>query len=380
MNLRKANVWLAGSAALLAVPTLCQLSRDGGTTIDVGAMPLMFDGFTAENVGRVLVRRPKAEQPKLDPTRPDQPRTVAYDQLLLVRGDKGYKVAATPDMLQRDLAEAPVAAERIESEVFTHLRRIRLAPETIVRSEASDAQLAEYGLDEAHALVLRADDLAGKNTVAQLWVGNSSQVGAAGTEQIAGVYVRRPESRDVVLYEFDADVKRWRPEPDASLWIDKLLFRLEPAQLTSFTLRNQAGGERTYRWQKQSGHASWLLSDDPANAAAPLGAVRQTELEGIVQRLRYVAAQEFRLPLARAGNLQALGLQPAKLELNAAWQEGGQERRITLQVGDKVEGKNEYYLLCSEAQFLMTWPASLVAPLERDPRELFDPVAPTNGK
>jgi hypothetical protein len=376
MNLPKANVILGALAVVLAVPTYLQLRSEGGAFTDVGSIPLMFDGFTAENVGRVLLAKPKPDQPKADPARPDAKPQVVYDQLLLVRTDKGYKVGAVPGMAKPELAEAPVGRERVESEVFAHLRRIRSDKETLVRADATPEQLVEYGLDDAQAFLIRVDDAAGKSAVAELLVGKASDEGRQGTEAVRGVYVRRVGSNDVVLYEFEQDVKLWLRDADPANWIDKLLFRLEPAQLRRFVVRNTAGGAQPFEFAKADGKASWAAAPAPQGPGYEnLGAVRQTELETMVQRLRYVAAQDFRLPVQRAGNLATLGLQPARIELQAAWEEGGRPRTVTLQIGDKVDGKNEYYLLCSESQFLMTWPASLVAPFERDPRELFDPAA-----
>lgn len=387
MNLTKSNVILAIAAAVLAVPTYLQLQRDAGSFVDLADVPLMFDGFTAENVGSLVMLSPKAEQTKADPARPEQKPAVAYDQLLLVRNDRGFQVAPAQGMLNPGLVGAPVARDRVETDVFTHLRRIRMDRQTLVRADATDEQLAQCGLDDAQAFVVRAADAAGKNLVAELLVGKPSDGGQVGSEAVRGVYVRRAGSRDVVLYEFEQDAKTWRRDVDPANWIDKLLFRLEPSLLDYLAIRNQAGGAATFVFQKKDGKASWVAEPVPSGPGYEnLGAVRQVELEGLVQRLRHVAAQEFRLPLAQAGNLASLGLNPAGLEIEARWREGGQPKSVKLQIGAKVEGKNEYYMTCSESPFLMTWPASLLAPLERDPREYFDPaqppkdaVAPTDG-
>lgn len=377
MNLTKSNVILAIAAAVLAVPTYLQLQRDAGTFVDLADVPLMFDGFTAENVGSLVLLAPKAEQPKTDPARPDGKPAVAYDQLLLVRNDRGFQIAPAQGMVNPELVGAPVARDRVEADVFTHLRRIRMDRQTLVRADASDEQLAQCGLDDAQAFVVRAADAAGKSIVAEVLVGKPSDAGLVGTEAVRGVYVRRAGSRDIVLYEFEQDTKTWRRDVDPANWIDKLLFRLEPTQLDHLAIRNRAGGAATFVFVKKDGKASWVAEPLPSGAGYEnLGAVRQVELEGLVQRLRYVAAQEFRRPLAQAGNLASLGLDPADLELEARWREGGQPKSVKLQIGAKVDGKNEYYLICSESPFLLTWPASLLAPLERDPRQYFDPAVP----
>ncbi len=373
MNLTRANLILLVTAAVLVVPTWLQLQRDGGAFTDIADIPLMFDGFTSDNVGTVLLAQPKADQPQPDPTKVGQKPPVAYDQLLLQRTDTGFQIAAPQG---NDLLGAPVNKDKVQADVFVHLGRIRSDKQTLVQPGASPEQLERYGLDEAHAFVIQVKDLGNKNTVAELLVGKNSDEGQTGTEAIRGVYVRKGGSTDVVLYEFEQDIKLWRRDVDPANWVDKLLFRLEPTAVTYLSLRNTAGGSKPFVFVKKDGKASWVAEPLPEGPGYEnLGAVRQTEVESVVQRLRYVAAQDFRLPMARAGNLTALGLGPAQIELQARWMEGDVERAVTLEIGNKLDGKNEYYLSCSLSQFLMTWPASLIAPLERDPREFFDPAA-----
>ncbi|MCA8967389.1 MAG: DUF4340 domain-containing protein [Planctomycetes bacterium] len=372
MNLSRANLILLVAAVALAVPTWLQLQRDGGAFTDVADIPLMFDGFTSDNVGSVLLAQPKAEQPQPDPTKVGQKPPVAYDQLLLLRTDAGFQVAAP----QGDLVGAPVSKDKVQADVFLHLGRIRSDKQTMVQPAATPEQLERYGLDEPHAFVIQVKDLANKNAVAELLIGKNSDEGQTGTEAIRGVYVRKGGTTDVVLYEFEQDTKMWRRDVQPAGWVDKLLFRLEPTAVTYLSIRNTAGGAKPFVFVKKDGKASWVADPKPEGAGYEnLGAVRQTEVESVVQRLRYVAAQDFRLPMARAGNLTALGLGPAQIELQARWKEGDVEREVTLEIGNKLDGKNEYYLSCSLSQFLMTWPASLIAPLERDPREFFDPAA-----
>ena len=371
MNLTRANLILLVAAVVLAVPTWLQLQRDGGAFTDAADIPLLFDGFTSDNVGSVLLAVPKAQQPPADPTKVGQKPPVAYDQLLLQRTDAGFQIAAP----QGDLQGAPVAKERVQADVFSHLGRIRSDRQALVQPGATPEQLERYGLDELHAFVLQVKDLGNKNVVAELLVGNNSDVGQSGTEAIRGVYVRKGGSTDVVLYEFEQDTKMWRRDVDPANWVDKTLFRLEPTAVEYLSIRNTAGGAKPFVFVKKDGKASWVADPMPEGPGYEnLGAVRQTEIETVVQRLRYVAAQDVRLPMARAGNLTALGLGPAQIEVEARWKEGDQLRSVTLEIGNKIDGKNEYYLSCSMSQFLMTWPASLVAQFERDPREFFDPA------
>ncbi|MBL8729915.1 MAG: DUF4340 domain-containing protein [Planctomycetes bacterium] len=367
MNLAKSNVVLLVAAVVLAVPTWLQLRSEAEVFTDISRIPLLFDGFTPDNVGQVLLGKPKAEQPPPDPQNPDQKRPVAYDQLLLVKSDKGFQLGATAG----DRAGAPVLKDRVERDVFAHLQAIRADRETLVQPNAAPDQLANYGLDEEHAFLIKVVDTTGKHVTAELLVGRDAGAGQTGTEAVRGVFVRKSDSTDVILYE--PQPAGWRRDVDETLWLDKVLAKLEPDKVRRLSIRNTASGEVPLVFAREEGKSAWQAVDAPQG----VGAVRQTEVETLLQRLRYLAVQDFRLPLARAGNLQQLGLLPPAIELELTLHEEAGDRVLRLAVGNKVDGKNEYYLTSSEVPFLMTWPAGTVTPFELDARaQLFDPPAP----
>lgn len=367
MNLAKSNAVLLVAAAVLAVPTWLQLRSEVEVFTDIGRIPLLFDGFTTENVGQVLLAKPKAEQPPPDPQKPDQKPKVAYDQLLLTKSDKGFALGATAG----DRAGVPVLKDRVERDVFAHLQAIRADRETMVQPNAAPDQLANYGLDEEHAFLIKVVDTTGKNVIAELLVGRDAGQGQTGTEAVRGVFVRKSDSNDVILYEPTAGA--WRRDVDEAQWIDRVLARLEPDKVRRLSIRNTASGAAPLVFTRESGQASWQAVEPPPD----VGAVRQTEVESLLQRLRYLSAQDFRLPLARAGNLQQLGLEPPSIAIELTIHDEAGERLLKLAVGGKVDGKNEYYLTSSEAPFLMTWPAGTVTPFELDAKaQLFDPPAP----
>lgn len=363
MNLAQRNVLLAALAAALAIPTVLQLRRDADTFVDVGSVPLLFDGFTADNVMYVTLAQPKKEQPQPDPNNPQAPK-VAYDQLVFQRTDKGYVLA------QGELAGAPIAKDLIEQQVFQHLRSIRADRDVLVQPEATPEQLAEFGLDEKQAFVVRATDATQRNVVAELLVGRDAGQGQIGTEAVRGVFVRKSDSNDVILYELD---KAWLRSVQQDVWLDKVLARIEPDKVRRLSIRNAGTLGAAFTFERPAGKASWVAVDAPAG----LGAVRQTEVENLVQRLRYVAAQDFRLPTARAGNLGALGLAPPRIEIDLAIQDGDRERKLKIAVGNQVDGKNEHYLMTNESAFVMTWPQGTVTQFELDvPAQCFDPAPP----
>jgi hypothetical protein len=370
MNLAKPNVILLAAAVLLAVPTWLQLSSDAESFKDIARIPLLFDGFTSDNVGQILIGQPKKEQPPPDPKQPDQKRPIAYDQLHIAKTDKGFVFG---NLVAGDLIGAPVSKERVEADVFAHLRAIRIDRDVLVQPSATPEQLVQYGLDEAQAFVIKAVDTIGQNVVAEVLVGKDASAGQTGTEMVRGVFVRKRDSNDVVLYEFE---KGWRRDVQQDLWLDKVLARPEPEKVRRLSIRNAATAGTTFTFERKDNKASWTAVEPPAD----VGALRQSEVEALLQRLRWIAVQDYRLPLQRAGNLQTLGLVPPQIEIVLGLRDGEQDREIKLSVGSKVEGKNEFYLHCSESAFLMTWPAGTVTPFELDVKaQLFDPAQPAEG-
>jgi hypothetical protein len=369
MNLVRRNAVLAVLAVVLAVPTALQLRRDADTFVDLATVPLLYDGFTADTAQLITIALPKKEQPVPEPSNPNAPK-VAYDQLTMQRTEKGWVVAPG-----HELAGAPISKERVENDVFAHLRAIRADREVMVRPNATPEQLEAYGLDEKQAFVVRVTDATPlrPTVLSELMVGKDAGAGQTGTDAVRGVFVRKSDSTDVILYEFD---KGWRRDVQLEGWLDKVLARLEPDKVKRLALRNTATGGQPVTFARLDGKASWQAVDPPAG----VGAVRQTEVENLVQRLRWIAAQDFRVRTDRAGNLAALGLAPGRIEIDLGIQEADRERTLRLVVGNQVDGKNEYYLMTTEpafAAFVMTWPAGAVTPFEVDPKaQLFDPAPP----
>ena len=77
MNLAKMNVVLLVAAVALAVPTALQLRSDAETFVDMSSIPLLFDGFTSDNVGSVILGTPKKEQPAANPQAPNTSSAVS---------------------------------------------------------------------------------------------------------------------------------------------------------------------------------------------------------------------------------------------------------------------------------------------------------------
>lgn len=361
MNLTRSNGILAILAAALAVPTVLILRGEAANFTSLDRVARLFDGFTSTNMQGFVLGLPKgpAQPPAGDPSGKPQ---VQYDILQVARAEKGWQLAGG------DLAGAPVQSGRVENEVVKHLTEVRTGNDVLVVKDATDEQLAAYDLAEDKAFVIKAVGQ-GNATLAELLVGKDASSGKT-TESVRGVFVRTRDGRDIWLYE----VPFLQRSVDAAQWIDRVVHQVKQEQVTRFTLRNPASNGLELAFARKEGStASW----DALVALPETGALRQMEVENLVQRLLYVAAADLKRPLQGA-NLGELGLQPALFEVSLTIRDGETEKVIRLQVGAKVDGKEEHYATSSESRFLITLPSYLVAGLERDPKELFDPKAPAD--
>jgi hypothetical protein len=368
MNLKSRNLVLSVVCLLLAIPTVLQLYADSDTFVDVGRIPLMFQGFTSDNAGYVLIAEPKAvQQPPPANPNPKQLPQVDYTELLLELVGGTWKIKQLPDQAPGLLVGAPIKAPRLEADVFHHLRMIRNDPETLVQANATGEQLKKYGLDVEHAYLIKVIDKQGDNVLAEVFVGDDSSVGRSGTEAVRGVFVRQVGSNDVVLYEWE---KPWRRNIEIGEWVERVLARFQPPQVRRLTLKNLSTKGQTFVFEREPGKSMWQSKD----GGESLGAVRQTEIEGLIQRFSYLAVNSFERGIKNAGDMSSYGLFPAEIEVTFTIAEGDTERVVRIAIGNRVEGLNIYYMTCNLAPFIMTWGSSMVTNFELDvATRLFDP-------
>lgn len=374
MNLVKSNLVLLSVTGVLGVFTTLQLWSESESFVDYSRIPLMFDGFTEDNVGFVTIGKPKEQQPDPNPATPEKTPPIAYDQLYLQRTGEGWVIGQLPGQLN-NLAGAPVNLTQVETNVFAHLRLIRSDKETMIQQNATPAQLEDYGLDEAHATLMKISDLTGQNVVASIYIGGPAAGKLSGAEAVRGVFVRKGGTTDVVLYEYE---KGWFHDVDANRWVDKALLKYAPESVRRFSISNAATGGKPVVFERAGSEASWTCAAAPEGR----GAVRQAEIEGFVQRNRWISILDYKLPRQRAGNLAAIGLLPPQIAFEIVYDDNGTERTAKFEVGSRVEGEeNAHYLLSSEAPFLMTWPAAMVTSYEVDVAATwFDPAGPPNAE
>ena len=288
MNLTKANLVLAITTVVLAVPTWMTLRRDLENFVDVADVPRLFAGFTTDNVATLALGKPKDPQPDVQPapgSDPNQKPAIQYDQINFQRTELGF-------VLGQGMGEqsgVPVNAQMLELQVWKHLAEIPADKETLVQSEATDAQLAEYGLDQAHAFVLRTTN-AQSQVIAELLVGKDTTTTTQGAEAVRGVFVRRSDARDVVFYE----VPFWNRTIDTSQWIERTMFKVPADMVRRLEVQNQTGKAVFVR---PKGQASWQVEAPPSGK----GAVRQIEVEGVLAIFRpTTSCVRSRLPTWRA--------------------------------------------------------------------------------
>ncbi len=361
MNLNRSNAILAIAALALSVPTWLTLRGDLEAFVDVTQVPKLFEGFTADNVAAVALGKPKDPQPEVAPqpgADPNQKPPIQYDQIQFQRTDKGF-------VLGQAMGEkfgAPVHPQMLELQVWKHLASIPADREALVQENATEEQLVEYGLDAAHAFVIKAYN-AQQQVVAELLVGKDTSIGAQGTETVRGVYVRRGDNRDVGFYE----VPSWTRAVDAQPWLDLAIAKISADMVRRIEIKNQTGQAA---FARKKGEASWVCDAPPAGK----GALRQIEVEGLVQRLGYVQAQDYIRAITN-GSLAPFGLEQPKLTLQIVYEKDGKDVTVDIALGNPIEGKTTQYVRCSLSDFICAMPLQWGAGFERDIGELFDPAA-----
>lgn len=361
MNLNRSNAILAVAALALAVPTWLTMRAELETFVDMTQVPKLFEGFTPDNVVAVALRKPKDPQPVVPPqpgADPNQKQPPQYDQIQFQRTDKGF-------VLGQAMGEkfgAPVNPQMLELQVWKHLSSIPADRETLVQENATEEQLAEYGLDLAHAFVVMAVN-AQQQVLAELLVGKDTSIGAQGAETVRGVYLRKAGSLDVAFYE----VPLWNRVIDAQQWLDLAVARIPADMVRRVEVKNQTGQAA---FTRKKGEASWVCEAPPAGK----GALRQIEVEGLVQRLGHIQAQDY-VRAVGGGPLGVYGLEQPKVTVQVVYEKDGKDVTVDIALGNPIDGKATQYVRCSLSDFVCAMPAQWGSGFERGIGEFFDPAA-----
>src|SRR5262245_53184885 len=276
MNLNRQSLVLGAVAVVLAIPTMLTLHSERELFVDVAAVPHMFEGFTADSVAVLAFGSPKpaAAAPIVPPSATPDPKkpAVEYDQVNVARTEKGFVLSQLPKESAR-LTGAPVSKDLLDNQVFKHLAEIRVDKQTLVQADASDEQLAQYGLDQPKAFVIKVANATGA-TLAELLVGNDASGGKYNASAVRGTFVRKGDSRDVVLYEQPPTLPPLVRAVKAENWLDRILLKAPPDKVRKITLKNGATGGTSLEFAREPGKAAWTATNPPDGC----GAVRQTEI------------------------------------------------------------------------------------------------------
>ncbi len=376
MNLVKANLILGGVAVALLVPTLMTLASERELYKDIAGVPLMFDGYSTDNVAALVLATPKEEQPEQPAAQQGQEQQqpqVSYDELVFQRSDKGWVLGQNAQRGQAELAGAKVNEALLQQNVFEHLAAVPRDPETLVYAAATDEQLAEVGLDLEHAYRIRAVN-AQQQTVAEVLVGPLQK--ARGKDSAAGVYVREAGSNEVVFYEGAGRMPFAMRQPDPAVWLDRVVAQAPPDGIRRMAIRNERMGTEPVVFTRAEGSGVWQCENPPAGK----GALRQAEVARLAQTFCNLYAQQV-VGRLQGKNLAGLGLYPGTAELALTWvldDDQKTEKAVRLWSGSAVDDKKEHYLRVEGNDFLLTWGEHYATRLQ-DPGELFDPAAPAGG-
>lgn len=360
----KTNLILAAIAVVLGLLTFWELRKDRQTFTAYDTIPRLFEGFTAENVRAIQIRQPKKkpEGDKKDekPKDGEPAKPAEFDVLVMVKDDQTWKLA------DGELRGVPLVTSRIEVDILDHLKRIRIDRKALAKADADDAFLRERNLTDDTGTLIQCID-ANNNPVAELILGKDASGGKWGEEVLKGYYVRKFDSKnpagnkDVILYETDYWVLNTDPDP----WLDKKIHQFEEGKVKSFAFRNPKG-KAAFTKDKVT-DAAWKAVDAPAGT----GAVRQGEVQNLLSRFRYVAAQKFRGPLPAKPVLGERGLEPGDFEVSATLEDG---TVYSLWIGKKIPETQEMYARANTSNFLFSVNEWDRTPYEKDPVEFFDPA------
>ncbi len=351
----RTNLILAGLAGVLAIPTTVSIYRDIDAFTTIDEIPQLFPGFTQDYVTQIRISKMKVpeggeQKPVVDPANSEQ---AARDEIVFVKQDGAWLVG------KGDLAGVPVLGYRMTDDILSHIHGVRR--DNVIRPNADDDYLEKADLTEAKGILIECADEQG-NGLASLFLGASTSGDKYGAEFIRGYFVRRSDTKSVVVYEPPAP-GYWTIGMDPGDWVDRKMHEFEADKVKRFMLRNKKGAAT---FEKKDG--AWVVAESSFKA----GAVRKSELEGLISRFSFMSTEGYQKPLQQygPGQLAQYGLSSAKYEIAATSED---DKTYRLSIGNKLADKNEYHAVFSESDFLNRVGDWVVSDFERDPKELTDP-------
>lgn len=360
-----ANLVLLVIAVVLTLLVVWTNSSDKKNYTEWDKTPRLFEGFTPDNVRILRLTQPKKkDDPKAtppvvkDPKDPAKDAKAERDELVFIRDGSTWKIA------DGELKGVPVqmvskTESKIDVDILKHFKEIKI-PKKAVHKDSTDEYLKDRNLSEETATILECYD-GNRTPIAELYLGKDATAGKF-EDVTRGYFVRSKSSRDAMVYEVDY----WVLSLKAEDWAEKKIHEFETGKVLSLSLRN-AKGEVTFTKDKAQ-DAAWKCEKPPAGA----GAIRQQEVNNIVQRFMRIDATRFLGPLASYKALRDQRLDPnADYEIAVMT-----EDKVTyrLMIGKKIPDKGEFYAKAVGNDFLFALGDWAVTPYEKDPKDLFDPL------
>lgn len=359
----RTNLILAGIAGVLAIPTAITIVNERSSFTDYSDVPRLFEGFTPENIAVVQLSKSELdENGEVVKNDKDQPKKQALQMRKTV---DGWAVGQPQGIVAKSVG-APVQTKLVVQNVLEHIEAVRRDDEALVARDANEDTLKEYELDDDRGLLIQCLDKNNK-IVAELLRGRTARDASAGKDALRGFFVRRKDSRDIVLYEQDA----WYADLDPARWIDRQLFdRSAASEAVRFKIVTPEGVAEFVKDDKTD--TTWAATEQPPGT----GGVRQGEVDQRLNQVLGAQVSDYIQPLPQAearrnAALKMVGLVAPELRAEITL-EGGQE--LSISIGSKVTDKNEHHAIVGGGKFVITVADWVKSTIERDPAQLLDPA------
>lgn len=357
----KINFLLFVVAVLLAIPSYLTLQGERARFTEIKDVPLLFDGFNAKAVAFLRVSKGWPEQAQGQQQQPEQ-KPVPELVFQRTAADK-WALAQMP--VNGDLQGMVVLTPKIDSDLLDHLGRIRRDERAVLRPKATPEEIKQFGLDREQGYLIAAFD-AQQRLLAELVVGKDVSAGQWGQNVVRGRYVRAKANDSVLVYETDF----WNPSTEVNDWLDLKVFQVDVNKLIGFKLFNPTAKEPVEFNKDKPTAPEWRVVKQPEGTFD----LKQGDLGMLLPKVSFVQARRVLAPLnptvlvAKGLGLDKIGLEPAEYSVTYTL-EGGDT--CVLEVGRKLEDKNEYYARSNKLPFLFTVGDELIPGLGSDVKGLF---------
>ncbi len=362
----RANLFLLILAVVLAVPTTLTIIDNQIIFEDYQEVPRLFDGFDPDNVVTIQVQQPRLDEKGMVIREDDG--GLATNALVMTRpSGQEHWVFGGNDPEMRGVR---VRQDRVRDYVLQHIEAIRMDENSLVAEDVRQEDLKKYGLEDGNPKLtaIVCLDKVGK-PLAQIFLGRDTKLDRREQKGLVrGYFVRRPDRSDVILYEAEF----WQVSTDKQQWVDRNIFyRFPTDQAVELALKNNKGAVKFAK--ARADEIDWGMVEGPENQ----GAVRQAEVNALLQSLQLLDAPQFIRPLGQSvaveEDMKALGFDEPLIDLSVKLANGELKR---MRVGKKLPNQNFFYMLTSTIPtYVLGVGDYQMHGFEAAPTKFFDPPA-----